>query len=413
MKPLFSFILTLLAVPVVPAAAFTPDEAVRHAVVHDPDLTALRPLITEARARRLQAGRLSNPELDTEVRPHLNGREGVIALALIQRFPLTARLREERAVQDAEIVAAEAELHGAERRLAIRAALAVTEWLSARARLELLGRQLTNAQTAAAALQSAATNGEVSSFEARQLALEAGQLALRRRQIEQDLAMLRGELRTLLNLPAEEPLILTGSLLSDASWTLSLPPAGTNARPEIQIASARLETARRETRLARTQRWQDLGVGLVSELQRSEDAPDGLQRDDFVGLRLSLPLPFWDRNQGRIRETEARTERRQLELDAVRAGVRNEQATARELLELAIATERDWREQQLPQARQLEEQLLEQRAQGLVSFADWARARDRRLQAEASHLEARHALLRAWLQAQAALGEFPRFPFLP
>lgn len=410
MKSLPYLFLALSFVPALVAAEFTPDAAVHHAVTHQPELAAARLLITEARARREQTGRLSNPEAEAEVRPNTNGREGVLAFGLTQRFPLTGRLRAERAVSDAEIAAAEAELREAERQLAQRTALAVTDWLSVLARLELASRQLTNAQAFANALRAVAEKGEASRLDARQLTLEAGQIALRRRQIEQEQATLRGELRRLLNLPAAEPLELSGSLTDAVPWPTSAGVTETNSRPEIAIALARLEAARRETRVARTQRWQDVGVGLVSELQRSEDEPAGMQRDDFVGLRVALPLPFWNRNQGRIRETETVVQRRQLELEAVQLRVRTEQVAARDALDLASTTEREWREQQLPLARELEEQLQRQQEQGLASFTDWARARERRLQAEAGHLESRRDLLRAWLQAQAAFGHLPTFP---
>lgn len=413
MKSLLVVSLCLLVVPAVSAAAFTPDEAVRHALAHQPELAAARLLVIEARARREQAGRLANPEFEAEVRPNTNGREGVAALGLTQRFPLTSRLRAERAVSDSGIAAAEAELREAERQLAHRAALAVAGWLDVSARLELAGRQLTNAQSFAAALQTAARRGEVAGLDAQQLRLEAGQTGLRRRQIEQEQAALRGELRQLLNLSPDEPLEVTGTLPTTDLWTPNLPFAGTNARPEWQSALARLETARREIRLARSQRWQDMGVGLVGELQRSEDQPAGMQRDDFVGLRVALPLPFWNRNQGRIRETEAAVERRRLELAAVQRLIASEQAAARESLALAVVTEREWREQQLPLARDLEEQLQRQQARGQAGFTDWARARERRLLAEAGHLEARHNLLRVWLQAQAAFGQLPQFPTTP
>ncbi len=412
MKSLPCLSLVLLLVPPVIAAEFTPDAAIHHAITHQPELAAARLLVVEARARREQAGRLSNPELEAEARPNTNGREGVLAFGLTQRFPLTLRLQAERAVSDAEITAAEAELREAERQLVQRTALAVTDWLSTLARLDLAARQLTNAQTLAAALQAAAEKGEVSRIDARQLTLEAGQIALRRRQIEQEQAMLRGELRRLLNLAAAEPLELSGTLPEAGPWIAPDQATETNARPEIQIALARLETARRETHLARNQRWQDVGVGLVSEMQRSEDEPAGMQRDDFVGLRVALPLPFWNRNQGRIREKEALVHRRQLELEAVQLRVRTEQNASHDALALATTTEREWREQQLPLARELEAQLQRQKEQGQASFTDWARARERRLQAEAGHLEARRDLLRAWLQAQAAFGQFPTFPNL-
>lgn len=413
MKSLFCVSMVLWLCPAAFAAAFTPDAAIRHAIAHQPELAAARLLVAEARARFKQAGRLDNPEVETEVRPNTNAREGILALGLTQRFPLTGRLRAERAVSDAGILAAEAELHDAERQLANRTGLAIADWLASTARLELAGHQWTNALMLAGALESAADKGEVSRLDARQLRLEAGQAAVRRRQVEQERAMLQGELRRLLDLPGEEPLSLSGGLPLAMAGSPVPATAETQPHPDIRLALARLEIACRESRLARARRWQDVGVGLVGEHQRSEDQPVGVRRDDFLGVRVTLPLPVWNRNQGHIHETESRVERRRLELQAVQLRIRTGQDAARETFALAAATERDWREQLLPSARELEEEVRQLREQGQAGVTDWARARERRLQAEAAHLEARRDLLRAWLLAQAAFGQFPQFPALP
>ena len=413
MKSLLPTSSLLLAAALARAAAFSPDEAVSHAVRHQPELAAARLLVEEARARRDQSGLLANPELEAEARPHVNGREGIVAFGLIQRFPLTARLQGERRVSEAAIAAAEAELLAAERQLAGATALAVADWLAVGARLHLIDRQLTNARAFATALRTAADRGEVSALDARQITLEAGQTALRRRQVEQRQVALRGELRRLLNLGPDEPVELSGTLPPGGFPTPVPSDPSTDDRPEVRIALARLEAARRETELERARRWQDVGLGLVGEVQRSEDEPVGMQRDGFVGLRLALPLPFWNRNAGGIREAGARVERRQLELEAARLRIRSEQAAARESLDLAVATEREWREEQLPLAREIEDRLESLRTGGQVAFTDWARARERRLQAEAGHLDARSDLLRTWIGTQISFGHTPRFPDLP
>jgi cobalt-zinc-cadmium efflux system outer membrane protein len=165
--------------------------------------------------------------------------------------------------------------------------------------------------------------------------------------------------------------------------------------------------------LTRAQRWQDVGVGLVSELQRSEDRPGGRQSDQFVGLQFSLPLPFWNRNQGRIREAAVVLERRQLEQAALDLKIQTEQVAAREQLAAASSAEREVAETLLPAARRIEEQLLRLRDQGQATFVELARVREKRLQLEVSHIEARRDVLRAYLQLQFALGQVPHFSPAP
>lgn len=390
------------------AATFNPDSAIRHALANNRDLAAARLLVAEAEARLEQGGRLSNPELETELRPNTNGREGVLAFGLTQRFPLTARLRLERSVSRAEVRAASAEVKVAERQVAAQTALAVADWLALLAYRQVREQQLTNITELARAAQAVVKLGEGSSVDARQLELEAVQLATQLRLLDRKQAGQITALRQLLGISAGEPLDLTTSVPAAAA-TPGVSASSTNARPELQLAGASLETAQRAAELARAQRWQDVGIGLVGEVQRAEDVPVGRRNDGFVGLRLSVPLPFWSRNQGRIRETTVAVERRKLERQALALRVQNEQAAARARLDLAAAVEREIADAQLPIARQIEEQLTGLKAQGQATFTELARAREKRLQLELSQVEATHEVLRAHLQLQTALGQIPQF----
>jgi cobalt-zinc-cadmium efflux system outer membrane protein len=181
----------------------------------------------------------------------------------------------------------------------------------------------------------------------------------------------------------------------------------------VELAGARVEIARRASELARAERWSDVGVGVVSEMQRAEDAPTGQQSDNFVGLRLSLPLPFWNRNQGRLHEAVAAAERRRLERDALVVRTGAEQAGAREQLALALATEQEFAEVLLPAARALEAETARLREQGQGGYTELARVRDQRLRLELGLVAAGRERLRTQLQLQVVHGELPHFSIVP
>lgn len=394
------------------AATFAPDQAVRHALSANRDLAAARLLVAEAVARQEQSGRLSNPEFETELRPNLNGREGILALGVTQRFPLTGRLRRERAVTAAEVAAATAEVRNAERELATQVALGIADSLALDAQRQVRERQLQVAGELVAATRAAAARGEGSPVEVRQLELEAAQLRLALRQQDRERAALATTLRPLLGVTTNDALEFTGGLPP----ATALPPtdgAGIVSRPDVELAGARVEIARRASELARAERWSDVGVGVVSEMQRAEDAPTGRQSDNFVGLRLSLPLPFWNRNQGRLHEAVAAAERRRLERDALVVRTGAEQAGAREQLALALATEQEFAEVLLPAARALEAETARLREQGQGGYAELARVRDQRLRLELGQVAAGRERLRTQLQLQVAHGELPQFSSLP
>ena len=126
--------------PQASAAVFSCDQAVVQALGHNVDLEAARLTVAEARGRLFQAGRLSNPEVEAAIRPHVNGRERLGEFGITQRFPLTARLRVAKDVSKFGLAAAEAEVANAERLLAGDVRTAVTQALVLAARMNLRRR---------------------------------------------------------------------------------------------------------------------------------------------------------------------------------------------------------------------------------------------------------------------------------
>ena len=108
----------------------TLETAPAYALRNNPTLAAARLRIEEARGRLKQAGRLSNPEFDVEFDRNTRIPEGSLGLTLSQKFPVTARLRLEKAVSRAELAAAEAEVRNAERKLAAEVQTVVVKLLA-------------------------------------------------------------------------------------------------------------------------------------------------------------------------------------------------------------------------------------------------------------------------------------------
>src|SRR5690606_8367899 len=108
------------------------------------------------------------------------------------------------------------------------------------------------------------------------------QLALEVLQLDVARASLDGEARRLLGIPDAESVEFVGGLA-----LVPVPAAAAvdvAARADYQAAQARTEAARQAVALSRSERWEDLGVGLNAEIERAEDAPDGLETDRIVGI---------------------------------------------------------------------------------------------------------------------------------
>lgn len=288
----------------------------------NPQLKAARKLIQEAVGRALDAGRLDNPTFESsfEAGPGLEERNLDIGLA--QAFPVTSRLRLEKAISTLEIKAAEAEVADTEQRLMASARELAVDLMALRQRQDLMREQAGIYKTLTESLRNAADKGESSMLDAGQAQLEANQLALEMNHLSVDETSLVGELKVILGMTPAEQLRVAGKLP---------PPVESSGisvadRPDYQAAMIRVESAQREVELEQAHRVEDVEVGVFASSMRKEDAPDGLKSDLMLGLKLNIPLPLWNRNQGAIDESNARHQRRLLEAKALvqTLSVRNE-----------------------------------------------------------------------------------------
>ncbi len=386
------------------AESFTLESAVSHALARNAELAAARLSIAEAEGRALQSGRLANPELEAEAKPNVRGREYSFGLGFVQKFPLTNRLRLEKAVTRAEVAAAAAEVRAAERELATAVRVVGVKVLALRESKALKEKQIANSRELAETATRIAEKGEGSVLEAAQFEMEAQQLALDLLQLDAERASLVGEVRPLLGLASGGTVEFTGSLPAAAASGGAAPNMA--ERPDYQAAQARIEAARQEVAVAKANKWEDLSVGLLAEAERAEDAPNGLENDQFIGLRFSLPLPLWNKNEGRIAETEATVTRRELEAEALAAQVSAEAAAARDEMNAARRILTETEGTLLPKAREIEEKIAAfyQQAQPGSQLADVLRSRERRLALEQARLDALRAYHLARIRYEAALG---------
>jgi len=384
----------------VPADSVDTESAVAQALAHNPALAAARFTVIEAQGRLDQAGRLSNPELGTEFKPNLQGQQGILKVGLEQRFPLTSRLRREKAVSRRELAAAQAEIRDAERRLAAETRAAVIEIAALNARRELREEQRVAVQRWLDQATRTASLGEGSATEVDQLQLEIGELKLHQRLLAAETATALTRLRPLLGLPDDAPLTVQQTLAPpEVAHPTELILA---QRGDYQASQQRTAAAVESTELARARRWQDLGVGVFGEWERMINVPPDLQKNQYVGLQLMLPLPFWNNQKGQIREANAAAAREALAMEALATRIRAETSAARQEMTAAAELEAEIAHELIPAAERLEKRLQELQLQGQGNWPLLIRAREKRLELQAAQLDARrdyHLARNRWLAA--------------
>lgn len=362
----------------------TQDGAVAYALKHNPALASARMGLEEARGRLQQSGRLSNPELEFEWNRNTRSSESAARWTLLQRFPLTGRLRHEKAVSRAQFAAAEFEVRDAERKLAVDVRVLAVKLLALQAQSELRSNQTANLREVSAFLRKAAQTGEGALTDALQVELEARQIDIDKLQIAADEAVLLGEFRLLLGSLPSESVAVVGKLAAPSE----APPAGElKQRPDVQAAQSRVDAARFSVREQHARRIDDIGAGLTFSQERTLDAPNPMQTDRTIGFRVTLPLPLWNNNAGRIHEASAALTRAEREASAVRLSASNEREAARQAMEAYSKILSTLDASALPQATQLEEQLRSSHASGQTPLLDVLRTRSRRLELQRQRLD--------------------------
>lgn len=368
---------------------------------HNPMLSAARLRIDEARGRMQQAGRLSNPEVGFELKHDDRYREGNIGFSFDQKFPLTARLRLEKDLSAQEVKAAELEVLDQQRSLIAQSQSLAVKLLSLEQQRALRQQQSTLAQELSDFAAKRAEAGELSALDAAQAQVDAQRILLEGRVLETERVSLLGELKPLLGVAAQTDLKINGELPKVAM------PSKAQAweqRPDYQIAKLKEAAAGTETSLAKAGKWEDISAGVFVEGERAEDAPNGLERTPFFGFRVSLPLPLWNKNEGRVNEKTAAVKRRLLETKALALTIENEAAAARANMDAQMKLASDTKDKLLPLVLQQTDKLEKAYQQGQTDLLTVLRAREQRLQLEAAVLTALRDFHLARIRYESATG---------
>ncbi|WP_367875068.1 TolC family protein [Luteolibacter sp. Populi] len=368
----------------------------------NPDLAAARLRIREALGRKLQSGRLANPELEVELAHDARYRERSLEIGFSQRFPVTNRLRLEKDVSATEVKVAEAEVREVERKIVVEARAGIVKVLAVRKRRELMKNQSALSQEFADFLSQAAAKGEGSPLDAGQAKLEASSLTLEMRQLDAEEATAVGTIKPLLGVRPNEPLHVGGTLPDPVVPGIKVDPG---KRPDFQAAKLNAQAAGQGVAVEQSKRYADMEGGLFFSAARTEDAPEGYDREGMLGLRIKIPLPLWDKNEGAIEEAKARHERMEKEATALARGIRLEAEAAKAEMEQWAKLISETGETLLPLAEEQAKATEDAYRKGQGEIQGVFRAREKRMQLLASRLDALREFHLARVRYESALAK--------
>ena len=368
----------------------------------NPDLAAARLRVQEALGRMTQAGRRRNPELEAGFEHNHEFREGRVEFALLQKFPVTNRLRLEKDVSITELKAAEAEIEEVERRLIARARAGLVDVLALRQQRQLRQKQAELSKALVEFTKQASENGELSPIDAGQTRLEAARYVSEIRQLEAREVAAVGKLKPLLGMKVTDVLNVTGAL---PPATLPAGLIDPSQRPDYKAAQLQARAAAQDVELEMARRYDDIEAGLVAGLERSEDVPEGFDNEGIIGFRVKLSLPFWDKNEGNIEAARARAKRKELEIEALGHSIRHEADAARKEMIEWNKMLREVADNLLPLAAGQADQAESAYRDGFTDLQAVLRAREQELHIASSKIEALHNFHLARVRFETAIAK--------
>jgi outer membrane protein, heavy metal efflux system len=395
------------------ATNLTPESAVAVAVENNLDLVAGRLAIRQAEGRLKQAGLWSNPDWETGYAPDTafgNAGEYNFATGFKQRFPITGRLAKAKTVARVDVAMALAEVRNQERLLAGevlglgRGLLVTQEKLKANQGLQ------DTLQIIVEVSEKRLKVAEVSAADVNLAKLEWQKLTLAQAALLNQQEIASTTLNRLLGREPKTPLQISGTVNVefDTNAVAEISQQAQAHRPDRQLAALGIDRAASEIKLARAEKWEDWTVGFDYSRSVSKfDAPIGTKTDEFLGVGVSIPLPFWNQNQGRVSEAQATQTRAVAELDALDLRIKAETQTTEDQMRRLLGILHQYRDESIKLAEENVVLLQKGYGDGLVNITAVIQAQQQLTDLRQSYLEALGGFEQALTDWQTATASFP------
>ena len=290
--------------------------ATQTAMRDNPELNVIREKLKVASARIEGIALLDNPKLETEFAGGIDSNQG---LELTQSFQLGGQRGHQRRIAKIHLEKVNAELAEASRLLTKLVKIAFYELAIVQEKLKLVKEVIQHSEQIADIAQFRLEAGDISVTQANLANIQL-QSALREAvKLEGKSQLIQLELNALMGTPLETARIAVGGLSDfstasfgnpqttpDASSKLRLDALKTHAlkrRNDLKSVQLNAELTDNELRLAKAANIPDLSVGALAQRGGGEKA---------LGVKFTIPLPFFDRNRDEINAAKA-----QQQVDAI------------------------------------------------------------------------------------------------
>ena len=293
---------------------FSVQQAVEYSLQNNGDLKALREEKGVREAGKIRADLYPNPVLEMDgTTGEFSGSpsENRISVGISQEF-LTMGKRGKR------LRVAEKELEGFDRQFDNSGRLLVEEvkatfydLLLAEKKVELAERSIALNNQLLEVTKQRLEAGDIPELEVNLARVEVARSEGRKVDAERELYPAKARLLALMGLSPDQGAGFSGSLEVKpfTRSLLELKELALAKRPDVRALEVETAKGDAEIALARAGRIPNITAGLGYQRENTAievGGNDVKDRDNLIGLKLSIPIPLFDRNQAGIREAQAR-----------------------------------------------------------------------------------------------------------
>ena len=312
-------------------------EAVQYSLQNNGDLKSFRDEKGIRDAGQTRAGLFPNPTLELEGETGaLTGSsdENSLSIGVSQQFFISDKRGRRVEAAHRELELYRLQLADRERVLRVEVAAAFHDVLLTEQRLALADRAIElNRQLLEVAKERLAA-GDIPELELNLVKVELARGEGARIAVSDQLNQSRAKLWTLMGLPVPDAPALSGTLEPGGVLQKSLADLKLLARenrPDLKALAAEKGRGEAEIALARAEAVPDLTAGLALTRETASfevGGAEGKDTDYTIALKLSIPIPVFDKNQAGVQEARARQNSAESRLAAAGKAVEREVDTA-------------------------------------------------------------------------------------
>jgi len=312
-------------------------QAVQYSLQNNSDLASFREEKGIREAGKTRAGLLPNPTLELEGETGAltgNSSENSLSVGLSQEFLLSGKREKRVTLAERELEMYRWQLADRERMLRAEVKSSFYEMMLADQRITLADHAVAlNRQLFDVARERLAA-GDIPELEMNLVKVELARSEGARIEVADTLNRNQAKLRTLMGLAVEESPGFVGTLQAGTAMKLALADLKQLAkerRPDLKALAAEKVRGDAEIALAQAEGIPNLTAGLALTRDTTSIAIGGVEGKDTaysIGVRLSMPIPVFDKNQAGVQEARARQNGTGSRLAAAGQAVEREVETA-------------------------------------------------------------------------------------